>query len=521
MTREDNENLLAHIHELEGQLENYRRVNRVMRSIYRENRVEDVLQRLVEEALNLCHADEGVIMLLSPQNQLEGKTVVREGSPESQVLDHFLNTTLIGWVSRHKTLLRTDDLSAIFGEPVTVERYREICSVLSVPLLSGDTVIGVVNLISTNPERCFGKQEEHLVTIFAEQCVDLLHNARLREHLYEEARRLRKEVEQRYARHGLIGKSPAMQKVFTLLDKIIPTDARILLEGESGTGKERIARAIHYSGPRRDNPFVAVDCGALPANLLESELFGYVKGAFTGAIRDHKGLFEEADGGTLFLDEIVNMAPDIQAKFLRVIQEGEIRPLGTTATRRVDVRIIAAASENLRDKVTEGKFREDLYFRLNVVSIRIPPLRDRQEDIVLLANHFLKLMNERYGKQISGFTPETLDLLESHPWVGNVRELEHLVERLVVLADQNLQKITPEYLPGEFQSQAKKDGNEPVQNRSGLDIKQKKAALEKELLLSALKKHHWNQSAAARELGITEKAVRYKMQKLGVKKANS
>jgi len=232
---------------------------------------------------------------------------------------------------------------------------------------------------------------------------------------------------------GILGHSAKMQSVFSLLRQVMPTDVRVLISGESGTGKECIARAIHDGGPRKNGPFVAVDCGALPASLLESELFGYVKGAFTGAERDRKGLFEEAHGGTLFLDEIVNMPVEVQAKLLRAIQESEIRPLGSSQVRKVDVRIIAAASESVRDEMIAGKFRRDLFYRLNVVNINLPALRERKEDIPLLAEHFLSTMNEKYGKHIKGLQSDTVAHLAAYAWPGNIRELEHAMERAVVL----------------------------------------------------------------------------------------
>lgn len=232
---------------------------------------------------------------------------------------------------------------------------------------------------------------------------------------------------------GILGHSVKMQRVFALLRQVMPTDVRLLISGESGTGKECIARAIHDRGPRQDGPFVAVDCGALPANLLESELFGYVKGAFTGADRDRKGLFEEAHSGTLFLDEIVNMPMELQAKLLRAIQESEIRPLGSSQVRKVNARIIAAASESVRDEMIAGKFRRDLFYRLNVVNINLPALRERKEDIPILAAHFLNTMNKKYGKHLTGFHADTMAHLEAYAWPGNIRELEHAMERAVVL----------------------------------------------------------------------------------------
>ena len=269
--------------------------------------------------------------------------------------------------------------------------------------------------------------------ILASQFAQFIHNAKLYEDLFAETTRLKAEVQDKYARHGIIGHSPKMQVVFSLMDRVIPTDVQLLLEGETGTGKERIARAIHYSGPRKDAPFVAVDCGALPANLLESELFGYVKGAFTGANQDRKGLFEEANQGTLFLDEITNMPQEVQSKLLRAVQESEIRPVGSARVRKIDVRIIAAGSGDLQAQVEAGKFRQDLFFRLNVVSVPLPPLRDRKEDIAILASHFLSKMNEKHDRQLKPFGRETMAHLEAYTWPGNVRELEHAVERAVVL----------------------------------------------------------------------------------------
>lgn len=247
------------------------------------------------------------------------------------------------------------------------------------------------------------------------------------------ARELRSEAD--FA--GILGHSAIMQSVFSLLQQVMPTDVRVLISGESGTGKECIARTIHDRGPRQDGPFVAVDCGALPANLLESELFGYVKGAFTGADRDRKGLFEEAHGGTLFLDEIVNMPMELQAKLLRAIQESEIRPLGSSQVRKVNARIIAAASESVRDEMIAGKFRRDLFYRLNVVNINLPALRERKADIPILAEHFLSAMNKKYGKRITGLHADTMAHLEAYAWPGNIRELEHAVERAVVLCQSD------------------------------------------------------------------------------------
>ena len=239
-------------------------------------------------------------------------------------------------------------------------------------------------------------------------------------------------------RTGIVTRSPAIQRVLAEAWSIARTDAAVLLTGESGTGKELFARAIHDAGARRERPFVAVNCGAVPEGLFESELFGHVKGAFSGAIRDQKGLFQAADGGTLFLDEVGDLPPALQVKLLRVLQEREIRPVGSAQSTKVDVRVISATHRDLRAECASGRFREDLYYRLNVVALALPPLGARREDIPLLAGHFLAQLNARYGKSIGGFAPEAMEILLGGVWRGNVRELQNVVEKCVALSSTAL-----------------------------------------------------------------------------------
>jgi DNA-binding NtrC family response regulator len=251
--------------------------------------------------------------------------------------------------------------------------------------------------------------------------------------LREENRRLREEVAGRYRLHNLLGKSPAMQTVFALIRQAAPGDVNVLITGESGTGKELVAKALHFNSSRADRPFVPVNCAAVPAGLLESELFGHVKGAFTGAVGTRRGLFREAEGGTLFLDEIGDMAPELQAKLLRVIEDRVVRPLGSDDAVPLNVRLVAATNRDVVSRIRDGLFREDLYYRLAVIPIQLPPLRDRKEDIPLLAEHFLRRAVGASGKTIAGFTPEAMAALLRHSWPGNARELENVVERAVTL----------------------------------------------------------------------------------------
>lgn len=262
-----------------------------------------------------------------------------------------------------------------------------------------------------------------------------------------ENRDLKQEVQGRYHVESIVGSSREMQKVFRLIEKVAPTDSTVLIYGESGTGKELVARALHYNSHRRNNSFEPINCTALPETLLESELFGHVKGAFTGAHADKKGLFEAAHKGTIFLDEIGIMSPGMQMKLLRVLQEKEIKRVGDTAVKNVDVRVIAATNENLSEKVKKGEFREDLFYRLSVIPINLPPLRERREDIPLLAKHFLRIQNKKLKADFH-FADETMAILESYDWPGNVREVENVIERAVTLCDDDI--IKPGDLPEEM-----------------------------------------------------------------------
>ncbi|NOZ03592.1 MAG: sigma-54-dependent Fis family transcriptional regulator [FCB group bacterium] len=329
-----------------------------------------------------------------------------------------------------------------------------------------------------------------------------------------ENRVLKQEIEKHYHFEHIIGRSPAMRKVIELVKKIIPTDTTVLLQGETGTGKELIARAIHYNGPRQKKLFVAQNCAALPDTLLESELFGHKKGAFTDASADKKGLFALADGGTIFLDEIGDTSPAMQQRLLRVLQEGEIHPLGSTRTVRVDVRIISATNRDLYGAVRRGEFREDLFYRLNVFPITLPPLRDRREDIPPLVNHFVRKYAMKMGKQIRGVSAEAMAVLVGRNYPGNVRELENMVERAVVLADDG-NEITVESLRSEARSETVWTGAVPGAPLGTL--KETTAALEKQLITQALEETGGNISQAANLLGLSRLGLYKKIERLGVK----
>ncbi|SMB98911.1 sigma54 specific transcriptional regulator, Fis family [Thermanaeromonas toyohensis ToBE] len=311
--------------------------------------------------------------------------------------------------------------------------------------------------------------------------------------------RLRQELRTVRKQFGdIVGKSLVMQEVYRLIEKVAPTDATVLIRGESGTGKELVARAIHYRSLRSDGPFVSINCAALPEALLESELFGHARGAFTGAITSKRGLFEEAHQGTLFLDEIGDISLSLQSKLLRVLQEGEFIRVGETRPRRVDVRVIAATNRDLEKAIKEGSFRPELFYRLNVVTIWLPPLRERRDDIPLLARHFLERACQRLGKEIKGFTAEAMDALVRADWPGNVRELENVVERAAILCEGD--KIELGDLPRELRNRAAKAAGWAY--TQGMTFKEAVEAYEIQLLLKALEESKWVQARAAEILGL-------------------
>jgi len=332
------------------------------------------------------------------------------------------------------------------------------------------------------------------------------------EQLQRENRYL-KEREQKSGRfENIIGQSAVMQRLFAQIEKVMHTNVTVCIEGETGTGKELVARAIHFGGPRKEKLFVVQNCAAIPDNLLESELFGHKKGAFTGADQDKKGLFEIADGGTIFLDEIGEMSMNLQAKLLRVLQEGEIRAIGATKPRIVDVRVISATNRNLEEEVRQGRFREDLYYRLKVFPIHIPPLRERKEDIPLLAQHYLDHYAREMNKAVLGFSQPAMDLLVSYLWPGNVRELENEVQRLVIQCDPGTF-----ILPDLLSPRIRKVENllDKVNPKRGT-LKEVMEQVERWVLQEALREHGGNKSRAAATLGITREGLHKKLSKFGV-----
>jgi transcriptional regulator with GAF, ATPase, and Fis domain len=394
-----------------------------------------------------------------------------------------------------------------------------IRSTIGVPLWKGDEILGVLQIDNRDAAAMFDATDVDALGVLAATASFAVKNAKLIRRLSAAEVELKREnqflkVRER-ARSGeveIIGESRAMKELVRQLDKVVDTRVTVLVEGETGTGKELIASALHYRSRRREKLFVAQNCAALPENLLESELFGHKRGAFTGATEEKKGLFEVADGGTLFLDEVTEMAPQLQAKLLRVLQEGEIRAVGATHTKHVNVRVVAACNRNLEQEVAAGRFRDDLYYRLKVFPIRVPPLRERRDDIPLLAQFFLLRYTKEMGKSVAGFSQSATELLAAYDWPGNVRELENEIQRVVIQTDPD-GFVTPEFLSPRVR---KVEGLVVQAGANKGTLKEMVEQVEKYFLIEALREHKNNKTSAAKALGITREGLHKKLRQLKI-----
>jgi DNA-binding NtrC family response regulator len=356
--------------------------------------------------------------------------------------------------------------------------------------------------------------------ITADELLVVIEKALKFRNLEEENLRLKKELQQTYGYDNLVGTSNVIKKIYELIEKVADTDGTVLISGASGTGKELIARAIHYSSSRSDRPLVVINCGAIPEELLESELFGHEKGAFTGAYKSRIGRFEMANGGTIFLDEIGEMSPALQVKLLRVLQEKKFERVGGTKTIHVDVRIIAATNKNLTTAINKGKFREDLYYRLNVIPMKVPPLKQRRSDIPLLIDHFLKKFQKGAEKKITGFSPEVMDAMLKYEWPGNVRELENVIKRLTILCDDEVVTVNdlPEHIP--HKGRAVRVVDEDLFEK-GVTLHDAVEDYEKRLILNALERSDWVKTKAAKLLNINRTTLVEKIKKQNLSESAS
>jgi len=340
-------------------------------------------------------------------------------------------------------------------------------------------------------------------------------NALERKRLQEENRELKRQLRREHGFEGFIGKSPRILEVFETIRKTADSGSTVMITGESGTGKELVARAVHLESARRSGPFVSVNCGAIPETLMESELFGHVKGAFTGAVASTEGLFAAAGGGTLFLDEITEIPHSVQVKLLRATQEREVRRVGDTRDVKVDVRLIAASNRDLSKAMADGVLREDLYYRLNVIPIHMPPLRERLDDIPLLVSHFIARITKDVGKSVRGISPDALAILERYHWPGNIRELENVVERAIVLGSGDL--LSPDSLPPHLRMPRDEQAVNVEIPPAGVDLEDTLTRIENRYIRLALERSGWLQVRAAELLGLSFRQFRYKLQKHGLR----
>ena len=478
---------------------------------------QEVLRLVAHKAAQLLKADLALILMLNPDTRETVKTILKDGKNIEKKEYHEIHIHVGGWIiSKRKPFLsqkiQTDDRfeKGLFAN-VPIE------SVLGVPLVIEGIIIGALILLYKNPQDFSETGAIEFLENMAAISAPFLRNVqKIRQYFH--ASMPESTLFEKYKNAGLYGKSPKFIEMLQAIEAAAKCDVRVLLDGKTGTGKELIAKAIHKFSSRSNYPFIAMDCGAIPDALLESELFGHRRGAFTGAHSDRQGLFLEANGGTLFMDEINNLPYDMQSKLLRVLEEGEVRPVGSDKLVKIDIRIIAASSVPLKRLVEEGSFREDLFFRLHVYPIHIPDLSERQEDIPVLANHFLRKYAKKQNKNIQGFHEEIIDFMNQRAWTGHIRELENFIERVMTVIPPNASTIDATFFPMDLKKDFENFRLEKNVEKGSASIKEKLNKYEAEIIKRTLIECDWNQSKAARRLQISESNIRHKISQLNIRK---
>ncbi len=491
-------------------------LNRLSQKIVAAPNLDTALEEAVAALAQYLQAAGATMMLVHPErpetevtHSKQLFTLAQEFKTGGEARLQQANRNVAGWIIKNATPLYSEQLAHDERFPGLALLGEINYGAAGVPIHVAEQIVGTLVVFQTAPLDAAAARIDFLEQVAA-QLAPAFEKLRQVQTLAEENRYYHQSFIAQHGFTGVIAKSAAMQVVFNLLQRVIPNDVRVLLEGESGTGKELIARTIHYNGPRKEKKFLAVDCGAIPENLLESELFGYVKGAFTGATQNRKGLLHEGHGGTLFLDEINNLPLHLQAKLLRVLQEGEVRPLGSNATEKVDVRIITASSRVLSDLVQAQTFREDLYFRLKVVTLRLPPLRERAGDVPLLAQHFVQKFAQQYQRNTRALDFAAMQRLQRYHWPGNIRELEHALEQAVVLASPVATVLTLNDLPEEIRL-GETGTSQDLERMTNLP--EAIAALEIRMLKKALQETGGNKSHAAEKLGLSRRGFLNKLER--------
>ena len=478
---------------------------------------EEILRIITSRASELFKINLSSIIMINPQTQRTIKTVIREGKKTDPNHYSFVHNNVVGWAVKNNLPFVSDNIKKDNRFKKNLFADTEINSVVCVPIKTESTRIGYMVLMDTVQNKKFNEQLLSLVEKYVLICAPYLNRLQKIEEFFKnpipEETLLNK-----YQTLGLFGRCKKFVDLLKSIEAAAKCDVRVLLEGDSGTGKELVAKAIHKLSARGIHPFIAIDCGAIPENLIESELFGHVKGSFTGATSDRKGLFEEADNGTLFIDEIANLPMNMQSKLLRVLQENEIRPLGSNKSIKVNVRVISASSTSLKMLVDNQRFREDLFYRLHIYPIYVPTLNERSEDIILLANIFLKKFSTEQGKKIESFHKTLLDYFQVKNWDGNIRELQNFIERLVTLSPLQKKYLEIRDLPDEIQKEIKEMAKIPNMYLKSRPLQESVDEFEEQIIRQTLEENSWNQSKAARLLNISEGTIRLKMKKYGIDK---
>ena len=474
-----------------------------------------VLHRIVESAMRLTGGEAASLLLVNPENQkLYFEIALGAKGPQVQQFSLEMGEGIAGWVALHNRSLIVNDTDEDARHQRDIGRKvgYPASSILAVPLRVKDRSIGVLEILNKRDGRSFDNDDLQWLEIFANQGAIAIQNARTFQQVRKEVDLLQDQVNTDQGYHTLVWASPAMAEQLNLVERVAPTESTVLILGESGVGKELIAEQIHLKSNRANHPFIRVNCAALPGALLESELFGHVKGAFTDAVTDRRGRFELADRGTIFLDEIGDLPLPLQAKMLRVIQEKTFERVGSSESITVDVRIIAATNREIDELVERGEFRSDLYYRLNVLPLNVPPLRQRPEDITELAEFFLKRFARETNKHVVGFSDEAMEALLSYNWPGNVRELENAVERSVVIS--RYERVMPE----DLLLQGTESGDDARYH--GKSLKESITMFKRQFLRRALDRHGWNHTETARELQIQRSYLSKLVKDLNIKNNN-
>jgi transcriptional regulator with GAF, ATPase, and Fis domain len=508
-------------------LQELRSINSVIDKISRVRETNHIMSIIINEVIKLTDANQGVINLVKPQSEEDLRTVIRKSDPLTSDFPFKVHNQICGWVLRNKEMLRIDDID-------NDDRFTGISSgedgrfksILCFPMIAGGEIIGLTSLVRDEEKGVFDPEKSRIAGIIVSQSAQILKNALLYEEialknellqvsqkqLQDENIRLKNEIDRSFAFENIIGKSKPMKEVLTMVSKVCGNDAPVLILGATGTGKELVARAIHYNSGRKSRPLVIKNCGVKTETLLESELFGHIKGAFTGAERSKPGLFKEADGGTIFLDEIGDAPLSTQAAILRVIENGEIRAVGASKSETVNVRVLSATNKNLEEEIKKGTFRKDLFYRLNTFTIKIPPLKERRDDIPLLVQHFLDRLKVKLGRKSLNISPAAAEALNKFSWPGNVRQLENEIERAAVVCEDG-ENIDIGDLSADI---TMPDMGVSLKESASGALKEMVEKLEKEMIESTLERTGNNIMKSSQILGLTRKGLKDKMKRYGI-----